>query len=71
MICFKLTTSEIDRIKRAAESVGFPWQPIAERPKTARRFLTRVEAEMARNADRTATAWSTGEHGLRRERAAA
>ena len=46
MYTFKLTNNEIERIKRAAEYAGFPWRPICERPKTARRFMRRVEAEM-------------------------
>ena len=48
MISFKLTKNEIERIQWAADLKGFPWQAIAERPKTARRFLKRVEAEVAR-----------------------
>ena len=44
----KLTNDEIERIRRAADYLGFPWRPICERPKTARRFLCRVEAEIAR-----------------------
>jgi hypothetical protein len=48
MICFKLTSQETARIQRAAGFAGFPWQPICARPKTARRFLRRVEAEMRR-----------------------
>ena len=47
MICFKLTKNEIDRIKWAADLKGFPWQA-----KTARRFLKRVEAEVARTQGR-------------------
>ena len=45
----KLTNNEIERIRRAADYLDFPWRPICERPKTARRFLYRVEAEIARN----------------------
>ena len=48
MIRIKLTNNEVQRVKRAAAAKGFPWQPIAERPRTARQFLKRVEAEMAR-----------------------
>ncbi|MDJ0939356.1 MAG: hypothetical protein QNJ00_06300 [Woeseiaceae bacterium] len=49
MKTFNLTNDEIERIRRAANYLGFPWRPICERPKTARRFLYRVEAEFARN----------------------
>ncbi|MDJ0939888.1 MAG: hypothetical protein QNJ00_08985 [Woeseiaceae bacterium] len=49
MVTFKLTYNEIERIKRAAEYAGFPWEPICKRPRTARRFMHRVEAEMTRN----------------------
>ena len=48
MYAIKLTNNEIERIRRAAEYVRFPWRPICERPKTARRFLCRVEAEIGR-----------------------
>jgi hypothetical protein len=52
MICFKLTNNEIERIRHAAELKGFPWEAIVERPKTARRFLKRVEGELARETKR-------------------
>ena len=67
MICFKLTKNEIDRIKWAADLKGFPWQASIgaaaqrgarivvidpRRTKTARRFLKRVEAEVARTQGR-------------------
>ena len=50
MLTFKLTRNERLRVRRAARAYGFPWQPILERPRTARRFLKRIEAEMARTA---------------------
>lgn len=46
MIHFNLTSKEVARVKRAAEFAGFPWQPICTRPKTARQFFRRIEAEM-------------------------
>ena len=46
MIHFNLTNKELARVQRAAEFTGFPWQPICTRPKTARQFYKRVEAEM-------------------------
>ena len=58
MMGFRLTNNEIERIQRAADAVGFPWQPIVTRPKTARRFLKRVEAELARGAKRPAHVWN-------------
>ena len=48
MLRFELTRNELERLKRAAELTGFPWQAIAERPKTARRFIRRIEAGSAR-----------------------
>ena len=60
MIRFELTRKEIERLKCAADAVGFPWQAIAERPRTARRFLKRVEAEMARQACPARTAHPAG-----------
>ena len=46
MIRFNLTSKELARVQRAAEFAGFPWRPICTRPKTARQFYKRVEAEM-------------------------
>ena len=46
MFRFNLTDREIARVKRAAEFAGFPWQPICSKPRTARSFYKRVEAEM-------------------------
>ncbi len=46
MIRFNLTNKEVARVQRAAEFAGFPWRPICTRPKTARQFYKRVEAEM-------------------------
>ncbi len=46
MIRFNLTSKEVARVQRAAEFAGFPWRPICTRPKTARQFYKRVEAEM-------------------------
>ena len=43
----RLTNQEIQRLERAANAMGFPWQPIAERPRAARNFIRRVEAELA------------------------
>ena len=40
----KLTRSELIRLQRAADNAGFPWQAIAKRPNTARRFIRRMEA---------------------------
>jgi hypothetical protein len=71
MMGFRLTSNEIERIQRAAEAVGFPWQPIVERPRTARRFLKRVEAELARRAERPACARDTGPDCYERGLAAA
>ena len=48
MLRFELTRNELERLKQAAELTGFPWQAIAERPKTARRFIRRIEAGTAR-----------------------
>ena len=48
MIRFNLTSKEMARVQRAAEFAGFAWQPICTRPKTARQFCKRVEAEMCR-----------------------
>ena len=64
MFTAKLTNNEIQRIKRAADHAGFPWQPICERPKVARRFMRRVEAEMRRSGA------STDSRGLREFRLA-
>ena len=46
MIHFNLTSKEVARVQRATEFAGFPWRPICTRPKTARQFYKRVEAEM-------------------------
>ncbi len=46
MIRFNLTIKEVARVQRAAEFAGFPWRPICTRPKTARQFYKRIEAEM-------------------------
>ena len=48
MFHFKLTEKEVARVKAAATYTGFPWKKIAERPKAAREFCKRVEAEMRR-----------------------
>ena len=57
MMRFELTRNERERLKRAAEIAGFPWQAIAERPKTARRFIKRIEAGTKRTVteERTMT----------------
>jgi hypothetical protein len=51
MLHFDLTGKEVARVRAAAEYAGFPWQPICTRPKTARQFCTRIEAEMRRQGD--------------------
>ena len=57
MLRFELTRNELERLKQAAELTGFPWQAIAERPRTARRFIKRIEARSARmvSEERTMT----------------
>ena len=48
MIRFDLSSKEVARVQRAAEMEGLPWRPICTRPKTARQFYKRVDAEMRR-----------------------
>ena len=45
---FNLRNDEVARVRRAAGFAGLDWQPICTRPKTARQFYKRVEAEMYR-----------------------
>jgi hypothetical protein len=47
MFYARLSNQELKRVKRAADAMGFPWRAIAERPRTAREFVKRVEAELA------------------------
>ena len=62
-----LSEKEVARVKSAARKVGFPWRPIVTfefpairrpivtRPRAARKFYRRVEAELAQS--RVAAAW--------------
>lgn len=55
----RLSSQELKRVKRAADAMGFPWRPIAERPRVAREFVRRVEAELARSHPEQAPMVST------------
>ncbi len=50
MLRTRLSCRELRRVKRAADAVGLPWRPIAGRPRAARAFVKRVEAELARQS---------------------